>query len=92
MDGIRPGVCMIWKPAGGGLSALVTVMALDLDRDKVQVHVTRTSTGLCAAHWVDMNALSDAPKDAQPCTCAVREPAAAPAAKASGTDSDGHAA
>ena len=58
MDGIQPGACMLWKPAGGGVSALVTVMALDLDRDRAQVHVTRASTGACAAHWVDMGALS----------------------------------
>ena len=72
MDGIRPGACMLWKPAGGGVSALVTVMALDLDRDKVQVHVTRASTGACAAHWVDMGALSEAPKEAKPCACATK--------------------
>jgi hypothetical protein len=59
---------MLWKPAGGGVSALVTVMALDLDRDKAQVHVTRASSGLCAAHWVA--ALSEAPKEAKPCACA----------------------
>lgn len=76
MDGIRPGVCMIWKPAGGGISALVTVMALDLDRDKVQVHVVRASNGQCAPHWVDMSALSEAPKEAQPCACSRKEPAA----------------
>ena len=70
MDGIQPGACMLWKPAGGGVSALVTVMALDLDRDKAQVHVTRASSGLCAAHWVDMAALSEAPKEAKPCACA----------------------
>jgi len=72
MDGIQPGACMLWKPAGGGVSALVTVMALDLDRDKAQVHVTRASSGTCAAHWVDMAALSEAPKEAKPCTCATR--------------------
>lgn len=77
MDGIRPGECMLWKPAGGGLSALVTVMALDLDRDKVQVHVTRTSTGQCASHWVDMGALSEAPREAQPCGCTRKDPAPA---------------
>jgi hypothetical protein len=69
MDGIRPGACMLWKPAGGGVSALVTVMALDLERDKVQVHVTRSSTGTCASHWVDLTSLSEAPKDAKPCAC-----------------------
>jgi len=69
MDGIQPGVCMLWKPVGGGVSALVTVMALDLERDKAQVHVRRASTGLCATHWVDMAALSDAPKEAKPCAC-----------------------
>jgi hypothetical protein len=47
-------------------------MALDLDRDKAQVHVTRASSGLCAAHWVDMAALSEAPKEAKPCACAAR--------------------
>ncbi len=72
MEGIRPGACMIWKPAGGGISALVTVIALDLDRDKVQVHVTRASTGRCAAHWVDMSALSEGPKDAKPCSCVAQ--------------------
>ena len=70
MDGIQPGACMLWKPAGGGVSALVTVMALDLDRDRAQVHVTRASTGACAAHWVDMGALSEGPKEAKPCACA----------------------
>ncbi len=69
MDGIRPGSCMLWKPAGGGVSALVTVIALDLDRDKAQVHVTRASTGRCASHWVDMSALSEAPREARPCAC-----------------------
>jgi len=72
MDGIRPGACMLWKPAMGGVSALVTVMALDLDRDKVQVHVKKASTGGCAVHWVDLNSLSEAPRDAQPCACASR--------------------
>jgi hypothetical protein len=47
-------------------------MALDLDRDKAQVHVTRASTGVCAAHWVDMGALSEAPKEAKPCACATK--------------------
>lgn len=73
MDGIQPGVCMLWKPAGGGVSALVTVVALDLDRDKAQVHVIRASSGTCAAHWVDMNALSAGPKDSKACAC-VRKP------------------
>jgi len=72
MDGIQPGACMIWKPAGGGVKAIVTVMALDLDRDKAQVHVIRASTGTCAAHWVDMAALSEGPKDATPCACATK--------------------
>ena len=69
MDGIRPGVCMLWKPAGGGLSALVTIVAVDLDRDRAQVHVKRASTGLCASHWVDMGALSEAAADKLPCAC-----------------------
>jgi len=69
MDGIRPGVCMIWKPAGGGISALVTIIAVDLDRDKAQVHVKRASTGVCAAHWVDMAALAEATGEARPCSC-----------------------
>lgn len=69
MDGIRPGVCMIWKPAGGGISALVTVVAVDLDHDKAQVHVKRASTGACAPHWVDMGALAEAGADARPCSC-----------------------
>ena len=71
MDGIRLGACMTWKPAGGGATALVTVMVLDLERDRAQVHVTRASTGTCAAHWVDMAALSEAPKDAKACPCAT---------------------
>jgi hypothetical protein len=70
MDEIRVGACMQWKPAGGGVSALVTVMALDLERDKVQVHIVKASTGECAAHWVDLAALSPAPRDAKPCACA----------------------
>jgi len=69
MDGIRPGVCMTWKPAGGGISALVTVVAVDLDRDKAQVHVKKASTGACAAHWVDMGALAPAGAEARPCAC-----------------------
>ena len=69
MDGIQTGACMLWKPAGGGVSALVTVMHLDLDRDKAQVHVTRRSTGLCAAHWVDMGALNEAVGEVKPCSC-----------------------
>jgi len=69
MDGIRPGACMIWKPAGGGIAALVTVIALDLDRDKVQVHTKRASTGTCASHWVDMGALTEAAGDLKPCSC-----------------------
>jgi hypothetical protein len=71
---------MLWKPAGGGVSALVTVIALDLDRDRAQVHVARASTGRCAAHWVDLNALSGAPQEAKPCACAL------------GTGQDHHAA
>ena len=69
MDEIRLGVCMHWKPSGGGCEATVTVMALDLDRDRVQIHIKRATTGLCAAHWVPMSALSAGPKDAQPCAC-----------------------
>ena len=69
MDGIRPGVCMIWKPAGGGLTALVTIVAVDLDRDKAQVHVKRAISGTCASHWVDMAALSEAGAEAKPCSC-----------------------
>ena len=76
MDEILTGACMLWKPAGGGVSALVTVIALDLERNKAQVHVARASTGACAAHWVDLSALSKAPGDARPCACAaVRQPA-----------------
>ncbi|WP_316413269.1 hypothetical protein [Mesoterricola silvestris] len=60
---------MIWKPAGGGVSALVTVVALDLDRDRAQVHVKKASTGACAAHWVDMALLAEAGANAQPCSC-----------------------
>jgi hypothetical protein len=63
---------MLWKPAGGGVSALVTVIALDLDNDRVQVHVRRASTGTCSPHWVDMAALSEAPGDARPCACATK--------------------
>lgn len=70
MDGIRPGVCMIWKPAGGGLSAAVTIISVDLDRDKAMVHVRKASTGACASHWVDMAALAEAGADAKPCACA----------------------
>ena len=69
MDGIRPGACMLWKPATSGVSALVTVIALDLEKDRVQVHVMRTSTQTCAAHWVDMSQLSLAPTGACPCSC-----------------------
>lgn len=69
MDGIQPGACMIWKPAAGGLKAVVTVIAVDLDHDRVQVHVKRASTGLCAAHWVDMAALAEATAEAKPCAC-----------------------
>jgi hypothetical protein len=69
MDGIRLGACMLWRPATSGISALVTVVALNLEKDQAQVHVTRTSTQTCAAHWVDMNQLSEAPRDARPCSC-----------------------
>lgn len=72
MDEIRPGACMLWKPAGGGVSALVTVISLDLEHDRAQVHVARVSTGRCAAHWVDMGSLSEGPKDAKPCACVVK--------------------
>ena len=71
MDGIRLGVCMLWKPATSGVPALVTVISLDLDKDRVQVHVTRSSTQTCAAHWVDLNQLSEAPREARPCACVV---------------------
>ena len=69
MDGVQPGACMIWRPSAGGIKATVTVMAVDLDHDRVQVHVKKASTGLCASHWVDLAALSEAPADAQPCAC-----------------------
>lgn len=69
MDGIRPGECMLWKPATSGVSAVVTVIALDLDHARALVHVLRTSTQTCAAHWVDMEHLSEAPKGAVPCPC-----------------------
>jgi hypothetical protein len=69
MNEIRLGACMTWKPAGGGCSATVTVMALDMEKDRVQVHVKRVSTGGCATHWVDMATLSEGPKDAKPCAC-----------------------
>ena len=72
MDGIRPGACMLWKPATSGIAALVTVIALDSDRDRAQVHVTRASTQTCAAHWVDRHQLSAAPLDARPCACVTR--------------------
>ena len=76
MDEILTGACMLWKPAGGGLSALVTVVALDLERNKAQVHIVRASTGACAAHWVDLSALSKAPAEARPCACAAERPPA----------------
>jgi len=69
MDEIRPGACMLWKPATSGVSALVTVIALDQEKDRALVHVTRASTKTCAPHWVDMNQLSEAPRDAHPCCC-----------------------
>lgn len=72
MEGIRPGVCMLWKPATSGISALVTVISLDLEKDQAQVHVTRSSTRTCAAHWVDMNQLSAAPVDACACACVAK--------------------
>lgn len=69
MEGIRPGACMLWKPAGGGVSALVTIIALDLERDRAQVHVRSISTGACREHWVDMAALSEAGPEARGCGC-----------------------
>jgi hypothetical protein len=69
MDEIRPGACMLWKPATSGVSALVTVISLDLEKDRTLVHVARASSQTCAAHWVDMNQLSEAPRDARPCAC-----------------------
>jgi hypothetical protein len=60
---------MLWKPAGGGLTAIVTIVAVDLDRDKAQVHVKRASTGTCNAHWVDMASLAEAPGGVKPCAC-----------------------
>ena len=80
MDEILTGACMLWKPAGGGVSALVTVIALELERNKAQVHVTRASSGACAAHWVDLSALSQAPGEARPCACAAVRQTAEPAA------------
>ncbi|HWQ10463.1 MAG TPA: hypothetical protein VN436_15190 [Holophaga sp.] len=70
MNGIRPGVCMLWKPASNGPSAVVTVVALDLDKDKALVHVVKASTGACAPHWVDLASLTEAPQGTQPCPCA----------------------
>lgn len=72
MDGIRPGACMLWKPATSGASALVTVISLDLERDRAEVHVTRASTHTCATHWVDMNQLGEAPKGACACACVAK--------------------
>ena len=69
MDGIRLGACMFWKPATSGVSAQVTVIDLDLARDRALVHVRRASTQTCAAHWVDADQLSEAPRDAHPCDC-----------------------
>lgn len=69
MDGIRPGACMLWKPATSGVSALVTVISMDLEKDRALVHVARTSTQTCAAHWVEMHQLSEAPREARPCSC-----------------------
>jgi hypothetical protein len=70
MDGVRPGICMLWSPATRGLSATVTVISVDLDRDKALVHVFKRSTGTCAPHWVDLERLSEAPKGTHPCLCA----------------------
>lgn len=72
MDVIKPGACMLWKPATSGISALVTVISLDFENNRAQVHVTRASTKTCAAHWVDMNLLSEAPKGSAPCACVAR--------------------
>ena len=69
MVGVKPGACMLWKPATSGISALVTVISLDLENNQAQVHVTRASTKTCASHWVDMNLLSEAPQGACPCPC-----------------------
>jgi hypothetical protein len=71
MDGIRPGACMLWRPATSGVSALVTVISLQLENNRAEVHVTRTSTHTCAVHWVDMSQLSEAPRTASPCNCIV---------------------
>ena len=73
MDGIRPGACMLWKPTTHGASALVTVIAMDLEKDRAQVHVTRTSTQTCAAHWVDLSQLSEAPQGSCPCPCVAKK-------------------
>jgi hypothetical protein len=75
---------MTWKPGGGGCAATVTVVAFDLDKDKAQVHVKRASTGLCAAHWVDMRALTPAAPEAKPCACLT--------APVAGGEDDHHAA
>jgi hypothetical protein len=72
MDGVKPGACMLWKPATSGMSALVTVISLDLESDRAQVHVTRASTGTCAVHWVDTSQLFEAPKEASPCACVAK--------------------
>jgi hypothetical protein len=72
MDEIRPGTCMLWKPATNGVPALVTVISLDLDNDRAQIHVTRASTQTCAPHWVDMNLLSKAPVGASACACVAK--------------------
>jgi hypothetical protein len=63
---------MLWKPATSGVPALVTVIAMDLEKDRVQVHILRTSTQTCAAHWVDMSQLSQAPVGALPCACVAK--------------------
>ena len=72
MDGIRPGACMLWKPTTHGASALVTVIAMDLEKDRAQVHVTRASTQTCAAHWVDLSQLSEAPQGSCACACVAK--------------------
>jgi hypothetical protein len=76
MDGIRPGGCMVWKPAAGGASATVTVVAVDLEGGRALVHVTKASTGTCAPHWVSLSALSGAVQGARPCACVSAVPPA----------------
>ena len=69
MDAMAVGACRTWKPASGGVSAVVTVQALDLEKGRALVHVPRRCSGGCSAHWVDLDRLFEAPEGAGPCAC-----------------------